>query len=112
MRNYITQIALNRHVRTISDINQLSHSRFFTWLTDRDYSINKMGGAVHCEIYEAFKSCKFLRIEKSHAKDENTLQIFPNEDYSKAEEERIQLFSHEEFSAKDISKYLSEHRGN
>jgi hypothetical protein len=110
MLNYITQIALDRHIRTIFGITQLPHSRFFTWLTDADYSINKMRGAVHCDIYEAFKACKFLRIGISYATDENTLQIFPNEDYSKAEEERIPLFSDKEISVKDISKYLSEHR--
>jgi hypothetical protein len=71
-----------------------------------------MRGAVHCDIYEAFKACKFLRIGISYATDENTVQIFPNEDYSKAEEERIPLFSDKESSVKDISKYLSEHRRN
>jgi hypothetical protein len=57
MRHYIIQVALDRHVRTISDRNQLPNSRFFTWLTDAYYSINKMRGAVHCDIYEAFKAC-------------------------------------------------------
>jgi hypothetical protein len=107
MLNYITQVTLDRNIRTISDISQLPHRRFYTWLTDSDYAINKMSGAVHCEIYEAFKSCKFLRIGISYAKCENTFQIFPNEDYSKAEEERIPLFSDKEFSVKVISKYLS-----
>jgi hypothetical protein len=45
MQNFITQEALVRNLRTISDNNQLSPSRFFTWLTDADYSINKMSGA-------------------------------------------------------------------
>jgi hypothetical protein len=40
------------------------------------------------------------------------LQIFPNEDYSKSEEERTPLFSDKESSVRDISKYLSEHRRN
>jgi hypothetical protein len=35
---------------------------FFTWLTDRDYEITKRGGTLHCEIFEALKVCKFLRI--------------------------------------------------
>jgi hypothetical protein len=48
-----------------------------------------------------------LRRGISYAKDENTSQIFPNEDYSRAEEERIPLFSGKESSVKDISKYLS-----
>jgi hypothetical protein len=112
MRNYSTQVALDKNVRTISDINQHPHKRFFNWLTDRVYSINKMYGAVHCEAYQVFKFLKFLRIGISYAKEENSLQIFPNEDYSKAEEERIPLFSDKESSVKDISKYLSDHRPN
>jgi hypothetical protein len=71
-----------------------------------------MCGAVHCDIYEAFKACKFLRIGISYATDENTLQIFPKDDYSKGEEERIPLFYDKESSVKEISKYLSEHRRN
>jgi hypothetical protein len=112
MERDITQVTLNRHIKIISDINQLPYSTFLTWLTDKDYEITKILGAVHCEIYEAFMECKFLRIGISYAKDEYTLQIFPKEDNSKSEEERIPLFSDKESSVKDISKYLSQHRRN
>jgi hypothetical protein len=40
------------------------------------------------------------------------MEIFPNEDYSKSEEENISLFSYKESSVKDISKYLPDHRRN
>jgi hypothetical protein len=71
-----------------------------------------MREAAHCDIYEAFKACKFFRTGISYAKDKNTLQIFPNEDCSMAEEERIPLFFDKESHLRDISKYLSEHRRN
>jgi hypothetical protein len=43
---------------------------------------------VHCEIYEAFKVYKYLRIGVSYAVDEDSLQIFPNEDFLKPGEDR------------------------
>jgi hypothetical protein len=55
-------VAIDRNVRTINDIRQLPNSRFFIWMTDADYDIGRMIGQVHCEIYEAFKACKFLNI--------------------------------------------------
>jgi hypothetical protein len=40
-----------------------------------------MMGAVHCEIFEVFKECKNLRINFSYEADEDSLQIFPNEEF-------------------------------
>jgi hypothetical protein len=73
MRRYITQVALDRHVQTINDIDQIPNSRFFTWRTKAEYYLGKMQGAVHCEIYEAFKACKMLNIGINYAKDQNSL---------------------------------------
>jgi hypothetical protein len=60
-------VAIDRNGRTINDIRQLPNSRFFTWMTDADYDIGRMHGAVHCEIYEAFRACKYLNIGVSYA---------------------------------------------
>jgi hypothetical protein len=81
MLRYISQVAIDRNVRTINDIRQLPNCRFFTWMTDADYNIGRMIGQVHCEIYEAFKACKYLNIGVSYAANGNDLQIFPNEDF-------------------------------
>jgi hypothetical protein len=72
MRRYITQVALDGHVHTINDIDQIPNSRFFTWRTNAEYYLGKMQGAVHCEIYEAFKACKMLNIGINYAKDQNS----------------------------------------
>jgi hypothetical protein len=85
-------VAIDRKVRTIYDIRQLPDNRFFTWMTDVDYNIDKMTGQILCEIYEAFKACKYLRIGVSYAADEDSLQIFPNEDFFKTEEDREPIF--------------------
>jgi hypothetical protein len=42
MPHYITQVGLDRNLKSISEFNQLPRSRFFTWHTDHVYSINKM----------------------------------------------------------------------
>jgi hypothetical protein len=76
-------------------------------MTDADYNIGRMIGQVHCEIYEAFKACKYLNIGVSYAANGNDLQIFPNEDFLKPEEDREPIFSGKDSSVKAISKYLS-----
>jgi hypothetical protein len=103
-------VAIDRNVRTINDIRQLPNSRFFTWMTDADYDIGRMQGVVHCEIYEAFKACKYLNIGVSYAANGSDLQIFPNEDFLKPEEDREPIFSGKDSSVKAISKYISEHK--
>jgi hypothetical protein len=42
-------------------------------MTDANYDIGRMHGQVHCEIYEAFKACKYLNIGVSYAADEDSL---------------------------------------
>jgi hypothetical protein len=75
-----------------------------------DYNIGRMTGVVHCEIYEALKVWKYLRIGVSYAADQDSLQIFPNEDFLKPGEDRESIFSGKDSSVKAISKYLSEHK--
>jgi hypothetical protein len=41
-------------------------------MTDSDYTTGRMTGQVHCEIYEAFKACKYLRISVSYSADEDS----------------------------------------
>jgi hypothetical protein len=79
-------------------------------VTEADYDIGRMHGAIHCEIYEAFKACKYLTIGVSYAANGNNLQIFPNEDFLKPGEDRKPIFSGKDSSVKAISKYLSEHK--
>jgi hypothetical protein len=41
MDRYITQIALDRRVNTITDIEQLSHKVFLNWDTNHNYDKKK-----------------------------------------------------------------------
>jgi hypothetical protein len=46
-----------------------------------------MVGAVHCEIFEAFKPCKFFKIGVSYVAAEKNLQIFSDDEFLRLGEE-------------------------
>jgi hypothetical protein len=109
MRKYITQVALDQRVIIMSDIHQIPNSRFFTWTINKNFGIGRMAGTVHCEVFAGFKSCKMLNVGINYAGDDH-LQIFPNEELVKLEEDRLFNFSDKEFTVKHVSKLLSEDR--
>jgi hypothetical protein len=68
-----------------------------------------MTGTVRCQIFEAFKAWKILRIGISCAEHGENLQIFSNEEFPWLGEEKEPIFLRKYSSGKNISKFLSEH---
>jgi hypothetical protein len=108
MKRYIREVGRDRGIKEVNTMEEISGRRFFNLDIDSTYEMHQMSGAAHCEVFEAFRAVKNLKVGITYNEKVN-LVVFAGEDIPlPTGQNRKIIFQEGVNKVNEMSKRLSE----